>query len=245
MNVVWAKRAAAVGITAGGFLLVTPALPVWAATGGYGPTAPSSPSAPGLGTVVCAETIGVGGGTVNAMINNAMVTITVPANTFTAPIQIICSTGVNSPSGLNGATPQVLFAISVDQNGTKLTSSFANPISATVSASAITANASVFRWTGTTYVMDPSWTVSAGSAMGSFSSDPAFAVAAPAAAAATPPAAAAPPAAATPPLGTVPGATTAVTGKPFVGEGAAAAALIGLGGLGAWRTRRALRSARR
>lgn len=231
-----------------GLWFAVPAFPAFAASGGYAPPPPPAPSAPGLGTVVCAENVPASGGSVTATINGASVTFTVMPGTFTAPVTIVCATGVTSTSGLPSA-PELIFAVAIDQGGAKLPGPFTNPIGVSVRDSAITAGASVFRWTGTTYVPATGFTVSAGSAMGSFTTDPGFAIAA------TPVTTSAPPTTAPPtttPTTTVPSvpsvvpsATTAVTGKPFVGEGAAGAGLIGLGGLGVWRWRRSLRNSAR
>ena len=68
-------------------------------------------------------------------------------------------------------------------------------------------------WNGAAFVTEPDSTVAPGAAVVSFDTDPDFAVLSPSATTAT----------------TIPGATSSVTGKPFIGEGILAGALIALG----------------
>lgn len=252
----WAKRLAVLGVCAMGLWLAGPVLPA-SAQPSYGPT-PAACALGTLGAVVSTQAVGPGGGTVSAVVNGGTVTVTVPAGVFPGGSDVVFSTGVNSSAGLAGfPNHELFFAVSIDVDGVCQAGPFSSPILVSVASAAISANASVFIWNGTEYVPAPGgqWTVSPGHASGSFSSDPAWMIAGPATAtpgvatpsATTPsaqvpaalPAAEAVPSAAAP--SAVPGATSAVTGKPLVGEGAAAGALV-LAGLGAWRLRRRVRA---
>ena len=220
-----AKWLAAAGVATTGFLLAGPSLTASAAPP-YGP----SGGVPGFGSVVGDVLLASGSGTATCMINGATVTVTVPAGDFTGPVDVICQTGA-APTGLTDV--ELTFAVALFQHEVKAAGPFTAPIGVTAADPAITAGATVNRFSGTTFAPDPAFTATAGMATGSFTTDPSWAITGAAATTATPPAAA--PTTTAP--STVPGATSAVTGKPLIGEGAAAGALV-LGGLGVWRLRR-------
>lgn len=191
---------AAVGAATAGLWLAGYTVPASAAGTGYVPPPPPPPKTPALGTVVCAEPVGPGGGTVTAVINGATVTITVPPGTFSTPrtfgfhhgrkhgfsrllafeeqqpIEVVCSTGVDSTIGLPGA-PELFFAVQIDQDGVTLPGPFHHAIDVTVSDSAIKGGSRVFRWTGTRYVPAAGWFTVPGAASGSFRTDPGYAIA--------------------------------------------------------------------
>jgi hypothetical protein len=177
------------------------------------------------------QTVAASGGTVTATVNGATVTVNVPAGDFTAPVQIVFLAATNPTSGFTG-TVELAFGVQVDQNGQKLNTSFPNPITVTVTDSAITAGSVVSYLSGTSFVAAPGWTTSAGQATGSFSVDVDYLVTAPATSTAAPAVGS-----------TVSGATSAVTGEPFIAEGAVAVGLVGLGAFGLIRRRRSLRQA--
>ena len=204
----------------------------FAAGSGYGSGTTGAPGQTGnYSNVASVQTVPASGGTVTATINGATVTVTVPAGDFTAPVQIVFLSATKPSSGFTG-TVEFAFGVQVDQSGQKLNTSFPNPITVTVTDSAIAAGSVVSYLSGTSFVTAPGWTTSTGQATGSFSVDVDYLITMPAASTAAP-------AAGSP----VPGATTAVTGKPFLAEGAAAAGLVGLGAYGLIRRRRSLRQA--
>jgi hypothetical protein len=104
--------------------------------------------------------------------------------------------------------------VGVSVNGTKYAGTFLKPITIDVASSRITASSEVGTWNGSAFVTDANSTVTAGMASISMDSDAAFIVQAPTAKAAP-----------------VPGATSPVTGEPFLGEGILAGLLV-LGGTG-------------
>lgn len=225
--------ATAAGIGACALSLTVGAGVAFAAGSGYGSGTTGAPGQTGnYSNVASVQTVPASGGTVTATVDGATVTVTVPAGDFTAPVQIVFLSATNPTSGFTG-TVELAFGVQVDQNGVKLSTSFAYPITVTVSDAAITAGSTVSYLSGTSFLPAPGWTTSAGQATGSFSVDIDYLITAPPAAST-----------ASPSAGTaVPGATTAVTGKPILAEGILSVGLVGLGSLGLWRRRRALRSA--
>jgi hypothetical protein len=150
--------------------------------------------------------------------------VTVPAGVVTVPTQIEFLSGTSA--GFSG-TPELVFGVQLTQNGAKLSGPFAHPITVSAAGPMITAGSTVFVLTAAGFTPDPSFTVTAGLATGSFTSDIDFLIASTAAA---------------PAAATVPGATLPLTGKPFLGEGLLAIGLLTVGGLGFWRWRRLTRS---
>lgn len=213
---------AAGGMALGLSLLAAPGT-AFAAGGGYG-GAPGAPGGTGaFSTVVVAQTIPAGGGTLTATFDGATLTMTIPAGDFSAPVQAVISAGDLTQltnTGITG-TPFLAFGAQVDQNGAKLGGPFPYPITLTVTDASITTSTVVYQQSGATYAQSTGWTESSGTASGGFTVDPYYVLANPAATGQP-----------------IPGATTAVTGKPFLGEGLAAFGLIGVAGLGAWRLRR-------
>jgi hypothetical protein len=94
-----------------------------------------------------------------------------------------------------------------------------------MSSSSITASSILAVWNGTAFVTDPGMTALPGELKAGFDTDPDFAVLTPDCGATT----------------AIPGATSAVTGKPLLGEGilAAVVLLLGASGLEFARRRRA------
>ena len=224
--------ASAAGAVVCALALTSGASAAFAAGSGYGSGTSGAPGQTGnYSGVASVQTVPASGGTVTASVDGATVTVTVPAGDFTAPVQIVFLSATNPTSGFTG-TVELAFGVQVDQNGNKLNTSFAFPITVTVTDPSITAGSTVSYLSGTSFVSAPGWTTSAGQATGSFSVDVDYLITAPPAA---------PPG--TPAAGTaVPGATTAVTGKPFLEEGLFAMGFVGLGSLGLWRRRRVLRN---
>lgn len=223
----WRQRFSGAVVLAGLGLVLAPAAPALAATGGYGPGTPTQPGVTGsYSSVVSVCSTPAGGTTCTAVVNGATITVTVPPGDLTAPAQVVFIAGAFPTSGVAG-TPELAFGVQIDQNGAKLPGPFANPISVTATDPVITAGATVYDLTGSGYTPATGWTTTAGKASGAFTNDVDYLIAS------TPSTTSA----------TIPGATLPVTGRPFLGEGLLAAGLLGLGGLLAWRWRRAARSA--
>ena len=115
--------------------------------------------------------------------------------------------------------------IQVQENGSAYPGPFLKPLSLGISSSSITASSILAVWNGTAFVTDPEFTALSGELKAGFDTDPDFAVLTPARGATT----------------AIPGATSAVTGKPLLGEGilAAVVLLLGASGLEFARRRRA------
>jgi hypothetical protein len=187
-------------------------------------TTPAPPG--GFTAVVTTQTITPAGGTVGPlMVAGAEVTIHVPAGAFPEDVQLT----VTAPD-LSDIPPTPGYKVvagvgaEITLNGAHYPGTFLKPVTVTITSPKITASSQVMVWNGSSFVMDPNSTTMAGSASVSFDSDPAFAVESPTAST-TP----------------VPGATSPVTGEPFLGEGILAGVLVlgGAGGLVMSRRRRA------
>ena len=216
----------AIGLTSG-------ASAAFAAGSGYGAGTPAAPGQAGNYSVVASvQTVPASGGAATATVNGASVTVTVPAGDFAAPVQIVFLSAASPTSGFAG-TVELAFGVQVDQNGTKLSTSFSFPITVTVTDPTITAGSVVSFLSGTSFAAASGWSTSAGQATGSFNVDVDYLITAPPAASSGTPASSTP----------VPGATAAVTGKPFLAEGLFSVGLVGLGSIGLWRRRRVLRNA--
>jgi hypothetical protein len=194
----------------------------------YGPPPVTTTVPPGGFTaVVTTVTIRPAGGTIGPLdVDGVSVDITIPRGTFSRLVEIT----VTAPD-LTAVTPQAGFTIvagvgiRVIVNGSPYTGTFLNAITVAFRSSEITASSEVVVWNGKSFLIDPDYTTGEGVARVSFgSADSDFAVASPVGSAMT----------------QVPGATTPVTGKPLLGEGILAGALVlaGAGGVAASRRRR-------
>ena len=214
------KMVFAVGAAAG-LLLALPATAL-AAGSGYAPApVTSAPGVPGgFNSVVTTVTIQPSGGTVTATIDGTTITITVPAGAFSQPTQVVVTSGdvaqIGS-AGVTGKSAVLAFGISFLVNGQPLTTTFPTPIGVKAAGNfASTDELVVYDTTTGAWTPVAGATVTNGTMSFTISSDPDFAVLA---SNAQP----------------VPGATTPVTGKPFLLEGLIAALLVLVGGLAAWR----------
>jgi hypothetical protein len=202
--------AAVLGIVA----LATPAFaagtPYGGGGGGGGGTGPGGT---GGGTVVTTCTVTPTAVTVcTAKIGADTITITVPANVFTNPTQIVVTdrTGLGTPPQ-TGATVVISFGVTFAFQGTKITGSFA-PVGVAVTGPDVAAGQSVYfgSLTGNPgFVLEPS-SFTNGSLNFSITSDPAVEVTSAGASSGT----------------AVTGATAPVTGKPFGLEGIGAGVLV-------------------
>lgn len=210
--------AGAVALAAG--MLAAPA--AWAAGSGYGTGtgAPPSTAPGGFTTVVAAKTVGPAGGTLVASVAAAQVSISVPAGTFSGPVQLVL-VGPKALVTMPGAV--TAFGIQLQSNGTALTGSF-SPVTVTVSDPALAVGDQVEEWNGTSFVPYSQGTVGTGVATITVTTDPVFAISTPPAGGVGAAYASATPTAAS--SGTVPGATSVHTGVPL--DGLALLALAGL-----------------
>ena len=174
---------AAVGVAAAAALVVLCAGPVWAAGGGYslgGP--PASATSAGFSTVVTAQSVPVGGGTVTATAFSATATVVVPSGSLPDGGEVVISAG--APSSIDvGRGSTVVADFSVDivdpSTGQALSGPFNPPVGLTITDPAITGADKVVVVTGPGHVTSWLAEVSAGSAAVLFSGDPNFAVVAP------------------------------------------------------------------
>ncbi len=225
-----------VGAAAAGITLVAGSGVALAAGSGYGAPPEVGTSTGAFYSVVSITDIsGAAGGHATATIQGASVTLDVPPGELSGTVQAVFSSGDLAAIGTGGfgGRSVTAFGIQLDQNGHKLPGPFSPPLTVTVTVtvtdSAITSSSVVYLESGTSFVRAAGWTTSAGKATGTITTDPGFLVGTPAPAV-------------TPVGVAIPGATTAVTGKPFFGEGLLAAALAAIGGFGAFRWRRQRRS---
>jgi hypothetical protein len=208
--------------------LAAPAVAFGAGTG-YTPAPNPTPggTASGLaGTVVSSTSIQPSGGTANATIGNATITVTVKAGTFTGPVQVVLTDATSSsvtPTG--GGATVVTFGVGFFENGSKVSGTFP-AVTVTVSSPSIKAGTTVYLVTGGSLQSVSGAAVTNGSATFTISSDPIVqVVAAPVSTTAAAGAVAGSSGSA------IPGATSGQTGKPFLLEGALAVTLLLIGGL--------------
>ncbi|WP_020375799.1 hypothetical protein [Sulfobacillus thermosulfidooxidans] len=206
---------------------------VYAAGSGYTPTTNPVPSGTpgGYSQVVTAATISPTSTTpttVSVKVDNTPATIVVAPGTFSQKVQVVVTSPVLSQvtsgvSSLGYAGYSAVAGIGinvVNSSGQPYSGTFLKPVSITVNNSAIEPGDRVVEWNAQgTFSTVSSATVSAGKASWSFQQDPAFAILAPK-------------------PGVVPGATSPVTGKPFVKDALIGMALISGGSVLFVRTRR-------
>ena len=214
-------RRLAIVTLAGAAMLVTTGAGGALAAGGYGPPAPVPPTVPGGHcVVVTSQTITPAGGTIGPVtIDGASVTLIVPAGAFPVPAEITL-TALNlcgiSTAGFRCFKVVAGVGIQVQENGSAYPGPFLKPLSLGISSSSITASSILAVWNGTAFVTDPEFTALSGELKAGFDTDPDFAVLTPACGATT----------------AIPGATSAPTGKPLLGEGILAAVVLMLGASG-------------
>jgi hypothetical protein len=185
----------------------------------YGPIQPLAGAAPpgGFSDVITSQTITPAGGTIGPVtVGGATVTLVIPAGAFPDSIQITITEAnlfAVGNAGTAGYKAVAGVGIQVEENGVPYPGTFLKPLTVTIRSSSITSSSVVMVWNGTAFVTAPDSTVTSGAAVVSFDTDPDFAVLSPLAGTVT----------------AIPGATKAVTGKPFLGEGILAGALVVLG----------------
>jgi hypothetical protein len=185
----------------------------------YGPVPPAAGTAPpgSYSDVITSQTITPAGGTIGPVtVDGAALTFVIPPGAFLVTVQITITEpdlfAVGS-AGTAGYKAVAGVGVQVQENGSPYPGTFLKPLTVTIRSSSITSSSVVMVWNGTAFVSEPDSTVTSGVATVSFDTDPDFAVLAPSGTTAT----------------TIPGATTPVTGKPFLGEGILACLLVVLG----------------
>ena len=198
----------------------------FAAGNGYAPSSGTGTPAGvpgGFTSVLTTATVQPSGGTVTGSDNGNTVTVTVPAGAFTQPAQVVLTAGDVAQIGSAGQAGKqtvVAVGISVLVNNTTFTGTFPKPITVTIAGNFATGDeVVVYNPSTSSWSPVPGATIANGTATFSITSDPDIAVLASTSSAVT-------------------GATSASTGKPFLLEGGAAAALVLGGTLFAFRFRR-------
>jgi len=189
------------------------------AAGGYGPPAPVALKVPGgYHCAVTSQTITPAGGSIGPVtIERASVTVIVPPGAFPVPVQItLCAPELWAIGNAGFRNFKVVAGvdIQVQQNGSTYPGTFLKPLTLHISSSSITASSIVVVWNGTAFVTVPGATARSGEVTAGFDTDPDFAVLTPTS---------------SPARTAIPGATSATTGKPLLGEGIVAGVLLLLG----------------
>lgn len=190
-----------------------------AAGTGYGPApAPGTTVPGGFSNVVTSQTLPASGGTLSTSYDGETLSAVVPAGDFPGPVQV----SITAPSTTPLVRTVTAFDISFSLDGKTITGALSAPITFTIKDPSVTVGDTVAVWNGTAWVAYSNATVSNGEVVIDVTTDPAFAVLAASAA----------------PAPTVSGATTPTTGLPVTTIAAGALALMALGGLGLFFTRR-------
>lgn len=195
---------------------------------GYAPPPPPPPSLPGFTSVITSVSIGPAGGTIGPVsCDGATFVLTVPPGAFPTTVQITLTCGdlaVLAPAAFTGFTLETALGVQVQLHGAAYPGTFLKPLTLTATDPALNASSVVGLWNGASFTLDTSATSSAGTVSVTFDSDPDFGFMSPTVTPSAP----------------VPHVTTPVTGKPLMGEGILAGALLfaGVGGLGVARRRR-------
>jgi hypothetical protein len=181
-----------------------------------GGSAPQGAVAPGgYWAVVTSRTITPAGGAITAVsVPGGRVMLVIPAGAFPVPVQITL-TAPKLPARGIGRKVDTGVGIQIQENGVAYPGNFGKPLTLTMSSPSVTSSSVVATWNGKSFLTAPDATAAPGAATVRFDSDPsAFAVLSPFVSAAPE---------------AIPGATTSMTGEPFLGEGILAAVLLALG----------------
>lgn len=186
--------------------------PAGAAGSGYTP--PPSPSPPPTpvstcppGAVIASSDVTAAGGSVSGTVGGATVTVNVPAGAFPSGAQVAITDTTSIAVAPTGTRIVLAFGISFCVNGQKFQGTFSPPATVTVTNPAIQPGQTLYLQTGTTLTPVQAQ-ITNGSLTFTINSDPDFVLVAASTTATV-----------------IPGATTVVTGKPFVLEGLVAGGL--------------------
>ncbi len=180
--------------------------------------------------VITSQTITPAGGTIGPLtVDGAIVTLVIPPGAFPVSVQITITAPdlyAVGDAGRVGYKTVAGAGIQIQANGQPYPGTFLKPLILTFRKSSITASSIVVVWNGTAFVTETDATVMSGPAVIRFDTDPDFAILSPTQ---------------TTPRTAILEATRQVTGKPFLGEGLLAGALlmIGASGIVVGRRRRA------
>ena len=205
---------AAIGVmVAGSAMFLALAGPASAAGTGYGGAGADSTPTPsttcGSGAIVTSADVGAAGGSITGTVGGSTVTVTVPAGALPSTgTQVALTDTAGTAAAPSGDTIVLSFAVNFCVNGSKFTGTFATPVTVTVSDPAIKPGQSLFVLTPSGLV-PVSATIGNGSFTITITGDPTFVLVTSSTTATA-----------------IPGATSVVTGKPFVLEGAVAGALV-------------------
>jgi len=205
---------AAVGLA----MLVALAGPASAAATGYSPAPPTPPPvAPstvcGSGTIVTSSDVGPGGGSINGVVGGSTVTVNVPAGAVpSGGVQVALTDTSGIATIPAGDTIVLSFGVNFCVDGSKFTGTFSPPVTVTVSLPAIRPGQTLYEQTANGLVQITPAQIADGSLTITITGDPTFVLV-------------------TSSSTIIPGATTVVTGKPFVLEGLVAGALALSGSL--------------
>jgi hypothetical protein len=207
-------RIAAMAVIGLGFTVAL-AGPAGAAGDGYTqqpppPTTPTPTICPAE-TVVSSTTVGAGGGSVSGSVGGSNVTVTVPAGSFPSGAQVAITTGPAPAVIPSGDVLVLQFGVNFCVNGSKYQGTISPPVTVTVTNPGIHPGQTLYIQEGTTLVPAQA-NISNGFLTVTVTSDPDFVLVASSTGATV-----------------IPGATTVVTGKPFLLEGLLAGVMVLLG----------------
>jgi hypothetical protein len=215
-------RVIAMAVLGVGFTMVL-ASPAGAAGSGYtiqlpppptpAPTPVVTPTGCPTGTPVVSQAVGSTGGTVSAPVGGSNVSVNVPAGAFPNGVEVVITLGPAPAVVPVGDALVLQFGVNFCVNGVKYQGTISPPVTVTVSNPAIHAGQTLFLQEGSTLVPAQA-TISNGSLVVTVTSDPDFVLVAASTGATV-----------------IPGATSVVTGKPFLGEGLIAGGLVLLGSM--------------
>jgi hypothetical protein len=186
----------------------------------YGQPPPPPGGAPpgGYFDVITSQTVTPAGGTIGpVVVDGAVITLVIPAGAFGVPVQITLTRPDLFAIGYAGYKAEAGVGVQVQENGYSYPGTFRKPLTLIIRSASITPSSIVVVWNGTAFVPETDATVAPDDAVVRFDTDPDFAVLSPLGGTAT---------------AAIADATKSATGKPFIGEGILACALIVLGASG-------------
>jgi hypothetical protein len=187
-----------------------------AAGTGYGSSPPPPPPATpasvcNAGTVITSSTVSSTGGTVSGAVGASSVSVNVPSGDFSGGVQVAITDTSSTATAPTGDSIVLAFGVNFCVNGSKVTGTFATPVTVTVTDPAIKPGQSLFIQTANGLVPVTPGSIGNGSFTVTITGDPDFVLVSNAVAT------------------VIPGATAVVTGKPFLLEGLVAGCLLLLG----------------